>query len=286
MSKFNSLYLNINATIESNVLFTFVFCCRRMLFAILIVYLKQWPTFQIMVLLHLTTLTMSYIAYNKPFNLSLLNSLELINEVTILIAVYHLTLFTDYVGKHETKYLVGWSLCAITAINILTNLVFLIVTQTRAIYLEYKRNPAFVAKCKSSLKKVFTCTKEKKPKEAKREKKKVEMFDVDSPDQLQEESSDASQLVRPSVRSFDIASKILSLPHEQEMIDRFNETDKAQSTHGGKQDSDIEVLDLEMQSNLDSPKSSKSIKSYHASKFQQKHFARNRQLVRDLQIVA
>ena len=100
-SKFNALYFNIDVRHEFNVLFHTVFCIRRMIFALLITLLNPYPAFQIMILLHLSCFTMSYVAFNQPFKVNLLNSLELFNEIIILVMTYHLIMFSDFVKDRE-----------------------------------------------------------------------------------------------------------------------------------------------------------------------------------------
>lgn len=218
--------------------------------------------------------------------MKLLNCLELINEVSILIVVYHLIAFTDYVGSRETQYKVGWSLCAFTALNILTNLIFLVVTQTRALYVANRNNlRKCFAKCSSKRK--------KQTQEIQDKDKQNSMLELHSEKPPDDEESDASSLVRevPSARSLEIAEKIMSQTHE-EMISRLNDSSDhlAQSTRGGKYDSDGEVVDLEMQSvhteTIESGRKFNPSKTYQASSFKPKMQAKNRQLVRDLQLVA
>jgi hypothetical protein len=43
-----------------------------------------------------------YVAYFKPFELPLLNKMEVFNEFSILLATYHLFTFTQFVGEPET----------------------------------------------------------------------------------------------------------------------------------------------------------------------------------------
>ena len=137
-SKFNALYFNIDVRYEFNVLFHSVFCIRRMIFAMLITLLNPYPAFQIMIVLHLSCMTMSYVAFNQPFKVNLLNSLELINEIITLIMTYHLIVFSDFVRDREVQYKVGYSVCAFTAFSITINLIFLVSTVTIAIHLKFK----------------------------------------------------------------------------------------------------------------------------------------------------
>jgi hypothetical protein len=81
---------------------------------------------------------MCYVAYNQPFIMNLLNFLELINEVSILVVVYHLIPFSDFVRDRETQYNIGYSVCAFTALNIVINLAFLVSNMSMTFYLRFK----------------------------------------------------------------------------------------------------------------------------------------------------
>jgi hypothetical protein len=63
-----------------------------------------------------------YIQAVKPFEIPLLNRIEVFNECCILIAGYHLFSFTDFVSDSEIKYKMGWSIIGITIINIAVNM--------------------------------------------------------------------------------------------------------------------------------------------------------------------
>ena len=65
------------------------------------------------------------IIYNKlvrPFESPLLNKLEIFNELCIMVAAYHLFIFTQYVDDQEMQYNVGWSMIGVTVLNIVVNM--------------------------------------------------------------------------------------------------------------------------------------------------------------------
>ena len=61
--------------------------------------------------------------------------MEAINECFIIAAAYHLFLFTDFVPDPNLQYSLGWSLIAITIINIVLNIGVLIGVSIRRIKL-------------------------------------------------------------------------------------------------------------------------------------------------------
>ena len=138
--KYNALYLNLSSVDEINLLFTSLFCSRRMLFALAITFLRKWPVFQIMVLVHSTTVTMCFNAYYQPFVNKILNYLEIMNEVTILILIYHMIVFTDFVESRSVQYQLGYSVCIFTVLNICINVIFLITNLATTYYMRFKKS--------------------------------------------------------------------------------------------------------------------------------------------------
>jgi hypothetical protein len=63
--------------------------------------------------------------------------MEVVNEVTILIATYHLFLFTDYVEDPNTQYNIGWSMIGVTALNILINMGVMVWSSFRQLKLAF-----------------------------------------------------------------------------------------------------------------------------------------------------
>ena len=70
-----------------------------------------------------------YLIKVRPFNSSLLNAMEIFNEGCLLLASYHVYLFTDHSRDPGFRYNVGWSLIVLTLVNMLFNLVVM-VSQT------------------------------------------------------------------------------------------------------------------------------------------------------------
>ena len=72
-----------------------------------------------------SALLMSYVAYNRPFNSSLLNNQEVLNEITVLLSSYTLFCYSDFVPDPYTRYQVGWASIGIILLNLAMNLTFL-----------------------------------------------------------------------------------------------------------------------------------------------------------------
>ena len=93
-----------------------------------------------MVLVHSTTVTMCFNAFFQPFVNKVLNYLEVMNEVSILIIIYHMIVFTDYVDSRSTQYVVGYSVCIFTGLNICINVIFLFTNLATTYYMRFKKS--------------------------------------------------------------------------------------------------------------------------------------------------
>jgi hypothetical protein len=91
-----------------------------------------------------------YITYVKPFEIPLLNYMEVFNEVCVLIATYHLFLFTDFVPDPELRYTIGWSIIGVTLINIIVNMLVMFWSTLKQMRLMCKKLSAHYRKWKDA----------------------------------------------------------------------------------------------------------------------------------------
>jgi len=70
----------------------------------------------------------AYLVSVKPFEQPILNRIEIMNEVTVLVASIHLFVFSDFVEDPQRQYLMGWSLIGVTCLNIGINFLFMLHT--------------------------------------------------------------------------------------------------------------------------------------------------------------
>jgi len=69
-----------------------------------------------------------YNGYAKPFERHSQYVIETINEVTVIMIIYHVFCFTEFVPDPKTRHTVGWSLIVTITCNLLIN-VFLIIKE-------------------------------------------------------------------------------------------------------------------------------------------------------------
>jgi hypothetical protein len=73
-------------------------------------------------------LMVAYLVSVKPFEEPMLNRIEIMNEVTVLVASIHLFAFSDFVEDPQRQYLMGWSLISFTCLNIGINFLIMLGT--------------------------------------------------------------------------------------------------------------------------------------------------------------
>ena len=66
---------------------------------------------------------LAFVTTVRPFELKLMNDLEIFNEGTFCILVLYNYAFTEFVPDVNFRYLLGWVFLGIIGINILVNLV-------------------------------------------------------------------------------------------------------------------------------------------------------------------
>lgn len=68
---------------------------------------------------------MSVTAWVCPYKTFIQNVQEVFNEVTVLVASYHLFCFTEFIWDQERRYELGWSLVGTIVLNVIFNFAIL-----------------------------------------------------------------------------------------------------------------------------------------------------------------
>ena len=84
-------------------------------------------------------LMVAYLVSVKPFEEPMLNRIEIMNEVTVLVASIHLFAFSDFVEDPQRQYLMGWSLISFTCLNIGINFLIMLGTMLSDAKLSLKK---------------------------------------------------------------------------------------------------------------------------------------------------
>ena len=67
-----------------------------------------------------------YLVYFRPLESKFLNIMEAFNEVTCILLMYHLQLFTDFVPLAETRSDLGISFITFISLNVAVHVFFLL----------------------------------------------------------------------------------------------------------------------------------------------------------------
>jgi len=110
-----------------SLIYPVVFLMRRFIMSFMAVYLERWSYLQIMGLMYLSMAVIIILGLSEPFKTKKANRIEIFNEVSTMFVVYHLMIFTDFVPKVETKFLMGYSVIGVTSFNMLINMLMVLL---------------------------------------------------------------------------------------------------------------------------------------------------------------
>ena len=117
---------------------TSFFLARRLLFAFVIVFCGSSLVLQVFLGDVLSTLMLAFFISVRPMNDNFNNCIQVVNELTVLTCVWLLFHYSDFVGSPDTRYDLGFYFMYLIAIDIIFNVVFLIYTVVKKIYLEIR----------------------------------------------------------------------------------------------------------------------------------------------------
>lgn len=119
---------------QAAVFYPFWFCMRRLIFSMVVIFFEEQLWLQLTASFVVGIVNLGYLMAWRPFGSDKINNLEIMNEATCLILLYHVMLFSSYVEDPETRYLIGWSFIFFTVQNMLVHFGLLL----KDTYLEMK----------------------------------------------------------------------------------------------------------------------------------------------------
>ena len=119
---------------QAAVFYPFWFCMRRLIFALVCIFFETHLWLQLSAAFVVGLINLGYLMAYRPFGEEKINNLEIMNEATSFILLYHVMLFSNYVEDAETRYLIGWSFIFWTCLNMLVHFGLLL----KDTYLELK----------------------------------------------------------------------------------------------------------------------------------------------------
>ena len=91
-----ALYSQIKTKSKPALMYNVLFIARRIAFSGSALLLGRYPFFQIQLLMLQSIVMIQYLVLIRPFMNKVLNITEIFNEICIIIASYHLFIFTDF----------------------------------------------------------------------------------------------------------------------------------------------------------------------------------------------
>jgi hypothetical protein len=119
--RFESLYLNVDTTIDKSILMISLFVFRRLVYSVNIVFLAGSTIAQLYLQFFCSLFMVIFFVTVKPLNQPFLNRMEIFNELCLLGCSYFLFTFTDFVPDTQTRYLLGWAFVGLAVFNIGAN---------------------------------------------------------------------------------------------------------------------------------------------------------------------
>lgn len=96
-----------------------------------------------------------YLGHKWPFDSPFSTKMEIFNECTNLILIYHMMMFTDWVYDPATRYVIGYGVISVVVGNISTHFSFLMRSTVRSLKISQSKR-----KYKKAMKKIKKAEKE------------------------------------------------------------------------------------------------------------------------------
>lgn len=121
-TRWGEIMSNLSWRRHSSSFFIAIFCYRRLLSALFVVLLAEFPWAQVALTVYVNQTVIISVGLSSPFRYRSEEFLELLNEANIMLCAYHLFLFTDFLDDAYVRTQVGMSMNFFTLLNIVINL--------------------------------------------------------------------------------------------------------------------------------------------------------------------
>ena len=113
---------------------------RRMIISIILVFLDNLPSIQIMIFLQMNVFMVIEIAKTQILDGRKNNRTDLTNEVFTQIATYHVIIFSDFCNNPSFQFYIGYSLALTVIFTAFYNLSFIVKDLFRGCFAKNRRN--------------------------------------------------------------------------------------------------------------------------------------------------
>ena len=107
--------------------YPFWFVTRRLIFALICILAEKILWLQLSAAFFVSMVNICYLCKYRPFEESKILKLEVMNEATNFILLYHVICFGGLVPDAPGRYMLGWSFIAFLGANILVHLTLLVI---------------------------------------------------------------------------------------------------------------------------------------------------------------
>ena len=122
IAKIGSLYLNVETDGKyTALLYTPLFLVRRLIFAVIVVTVKENGPLQILTTMHFSLLLILFYVMVWPMSDTVNNMLQLVNEIFFFVLTTFLLAFTDLVVDPVKHHKIGFAYLGLLVINVLAN---------------------------------------------------------------------------------------------------------------------------------------------------------------------
>ena len=118
---------------------TMISFARKLLLAFIIIQLTEQVWLQVMLCMYLTQAYTMFSMYNCLYEERIRNITSNINEVIILLTIYHLFCFTDFVKDVSTRDYVGQTMVGLTFANMSFNLIPIVFSSFKIVLTKLKQ---------------------------------------------------------------------------------------------------------------------------------------------------
>ena len=119
--RFSSVIGDFSYRKKISSIFISIFCYRRLVMSLLIVFLPLYPYAQVQLMTLSCVFVIIIYGYSNVYQISKNTKVEFFNETTILLCCYHMFCFTDFVDDPTVRYKIGISLIFFTSLNLVVN---------------------------------------------------------------------------------------------------------------------------------------------------------------------
>jgi hypothetical protein len=123
-----AIYENIDVKRKAALMYTVIFLMRRLLYALTLVLLGDYPLFQLFIMQTLVVSNAIYLVSVKPYETKLSNYSEIFNEICILTCTNFLYIYTDYNTDVDLSFDTGFVIIGVVGLNIIVNVTLMVTT--------------------------------------------------------------------------------------------------------------------------------------------------------------